>query len=61
MTATTAVEMRLSLNGSDWMTSTGRRNPGPEPVGGGNVAHQTSPRFTAQALELGVLERRIDV
>ena len=60
ITATMAVEMRLSLKGSDWITRTGLRKPGPEPDGGGKVAHQISPRFTAQPLELGVLERGIN-
>ena len=36
MTAAITVAMRLWLNGSDWITSTGRRKPGPEPVGAGS-------------------------
>jgi hypothetical protein len=39
----TAVAIRLRLSASPWTTTTGRRNPGPEPVGTGNSAHQTSP------------------
>jgi hypothetical protein len=46
--STTTVLMRLWLNGLDCTMSTGRREPGPEPVGSGNEAHHTSPRFTAQ-------------
>ena len=59
-TATTMVAIRLSLNGFDWITSTGRRIPGPEPAGSGSEAHQISPRFTNQALRLrsGELRRQ---
>ncbi len=54
-TATITVAMRLSLNGFDWMISTGRRSPGPEPTGTGKEAHQSSPRFMTknQSLRLG--------
>lgn len=48
MTATTTVLIRLWLNELDCTTRTGRRKPGPEPVGGGSDAHQTSPRLMAQ-------------
>lgn len=51
-TATMTVAMRLSLNGFDWTTRTGRRNPGPEPVGIGKDAHHNSPRFISDCLDL---------
>src|SRR5699024_6979893 len=51
-TATMTVAMRLSLNGFDWTTRTGRRKPGPEPVGAGNDAHHNSPRFICDRPEL---------
>src|SRR6266852_3628772 len=38
--------MRLALNSLACTTSTGRRAPGPEPVGSGSEAHHTSPRYT---------------
>lgn len=37
------VAMRLWFRASDWMMITGRRKPGPEPVGSGGSAHQISP------------------
>ncbi len=57
--ATITVAMRLSLNGFDWTTTTGRLNPGPEPVGSGSEAHQSSPRFIAKVgrLRAGELSR----
>jgi hypothetical protein len=39
----TAVAIRLRLSASPWTTTTGLRKPGPDPVGGGTSAHQTSP------------------
>ena len=38
----TTVAIRLRLNASP-CTTTGRRNPGPEPDGSGKSTHQTSP------------------
>jgi hypothetical protein len=58
-TVTTTVAMRLSLNGFDWTISTGRRNPGPDPVGVGKVAHQISPRLMTQRLSLRLGKRFI--
>jgi hypothetical protein len=43
----TTVAMRLRFNEFPWTTTTGRRNPGPEPVGSGKCAHQTSPCATS--------------
>lgn len=59
-TATMTVLMRLWLNGLDWTTSTGRRKPGPEPVGSGNDAHHTSPRFMAQCRVLRRGQARVN-
>jgi len=39
----TTVEIRLRFSDSPCTTTTGRRNPGPDPVGAGKSAHQTSP------------------
>ena len=39
----TTVATRLRFRASPWTTMTGRRKPGPEPVGGGNSAQHTSP------------------
>ena len=39
----TTVATRLRFRASPWITTTGRRNPGPEPVGAGNSAQHTSP------------------
>ncbi len=39
----TTVAMRLRFNASPCTTTTGLRNPGPEPAGAGRSAHQTSP------------------
>jgi len=39
----TTVEMRLWFSASPCTTTTGRRKPGPEPVGSGSSAHHTSP------------------
>lgn len=39
----TIVAMRLRLIASHWTTTTGLRKPGPEPLGAGRSAHQTSP------------------
>ncbi len=47
MANATTVLMRLLLKLSDETISTGRRNPGPEPLGSGKDAHQISPRFTS--------------
>ena len=60
MAAITTVEIRLSLNGLDWITTTGRRHPGPEPVGAGSEAHHTSPRFIGEYLELNALQSLVD-
>lgn len=37
-----ALANRLRFSASPWTTTTGRRNPGPEPVGSGNSARHTS-------------------
>jgi hypothetical protein len=39
----TTVRTRLRLSASPWTTTTGRRNPGPEPVGFGKSAQYTWP------------------
>jgi len=39
----TTVASRLRFKASPWTTTTGRRNPGPDPVGSGRSAHQVSP------------------
>src|SRR6185503_13320295 len=39
----TTVASRLRLNESPCTTTTGLRNPGPDPVGSGRSAHQISP------------------
>ena len=39
----TTVLRRLRLRASLWTTTTGRRNPGADPVGAGRSAHHTSP------------------
>src|SRR5262249_16748907 len=39
----TTVAIRLRFSESPCTTTIGRRNPGPEPVGSGRSAHQTSP------------------
>ena len=39
----TTVEIWLRFRASHWMTTTGLRNPGPEPAGAGRSAHQISP------------------
>lgn len=39
----TTVAMRLRFRGFPWMTTTGRRKPGPDPLGSGKSAHQMSP------------------
>ena len=39
----TTVASRLRLSASPWTTTTGLRKPGPDTVGGGRSAHQTSP------------------
>lgn len=56
----TTVAMRLRFNASDWTTTTGLRNPGPEPVGAGKSAHQISPCeiTTRFALEYGAQRRK---
>jgi len=59
MIATMTEAMRLSLKALDCMTRTGRRNPGPEPVGGGNDAHQTSPRLMLEQSVLGRCQRGV--
>ncbi len=43
----TAVAIRLRFRGLPWTTTTGRRKPGPDPVGSGRSAHQTSPCATS--------------
>jgi hypothetical protein len=48
--ATITVWIRLMLKASDWITNTGRRQPGPEPKGTGTSAHQTSPRIITNLL-----------
>ena len=42
--AAMTVHMRLRLNASACITTTGRRNPGSDPEGSGISAHHTSPR-----------------
>lgn len=44
-TATT-VFIRLRLNSFDWIIRTGRRKPGPDPLGAVREDHHISPRFT---------------
>lgn len=39
----TTVAIRLRLIASPCTMTTGRRKPGPDPVGGGSSAHHTSP------------------
>ena len=39
----TTVAIRLRLKESPWMTTTGRRKPGPDPTGSGRSVHHTSP------------------
>lgn len=39
----TTFAMRLRLSASPCTTTTGLRNPGPDPTGSGRSAHQTSP------------------
>jgi hypothetical protein len=39
----TTVRIRLRFSASPWTTITGRRNPGPEPVGSGKSAQYTCP------------------
>ena len=39
----TTVAIRLRLKALHWTTSTGRRNPGSEPIGSPKSAHQISP------------------
>src|SRR5262249_20026821 len=39
----TTVAIRLRFSASPWTTTTGRRNPGAEPLPSGTSAHQTSP------------------
>ena len=46
---TIKVAMRLRLNESAWMISTGRRKPGPDPCGSASSAHHTSPRLTTNS------------
>jgi len=51
----TAVLMRLRFSASPWTTNTGRRNPGPEPVGSGRSAQCTCPwAITIQPLQVYV-------
>lgn len=42
----TIVAIRLLFKGSPWTTATGRRKPGPDPVGSGRSAHHISPWAT---------------
>jgi hypothetical protein len=42
----TIVLIRLRLKALPWTTTTGRRKPGPEPVGSGRSAHRTCPWAT---------------
>src|SRR5579864_1669603 len=39
----TTVAIRLRFKASPCTTTTGRLNPGPDPIGGGRSAHHTSP------------------
>lgn len=43
---TTTVARRLAFRASPWTITTGRTNPGPEPIGSGNEAHKMSPCAT---------------
>lgn len=55
----TTVLMRLRLSASPWTTNTGRRKPGPEPVGSGRSAQYTCPwAITIQWLQACVWPRR---
>lgn len=49
----TTVAIRLRFNGSPCTMTTGLRNPGPDPLGSGNSAHQTSPCETTTRLARG--------
>ena len=54
----TAVRMRLRLSVSPWITTTGLRNPGPEPVGSGRSAQYTWPwEITIRRLRACVVPR----
>src|SRR5262245_53622936 len=46
----TTVAIRLRLIASACTTTIGRRKPGPEPLGSGRSAHQTSPWATVTSL-----------
>jgi hypothetical protein len=48
--AATTVRIRLRLNSSACITTTGRRKPGSEPEGFGRSVHHTSPRRTTSLL-----------
>jgi len=37
------VRIELRLKASPWITTTGRRKPGPDPMGWGRSVHHTSP------------------
>jgi len=55
----TTVRIRLRLSGSPWTTTTGLRNPGPEPVGSGRSAQYTWPwAITIRRLRGYVVRRR---
>ena len=55
----TTVLMRLRLRASPWTTNTGRRKPGPEPIGSGRLAQYTWPwEITIQRLRVYVSRRR---
>jgi hypothetical protein len=55
----TTVLMRLRLRASPWTTTTGLRNPGPDPVGSGRFAQYTWPwAITIQRLQVCVLTPR---
>jgi hypothetical protein len=49
----TTVAMRLRFNASPCTTTTGLRNPGPEPASGGRSAHQISPCETTNRFAPG--------
>ena len=53
------VPMRLRFKASHWTTTTGLRNPGPEPVGAGRSAHQSSPCEITTRFALGCDGKRM--
>ena len=54
----TTVANRLRFRASPWTTITGRRNPGPDPVGSGSSTQQTSPWAITIRHDAGCVLRR---